>query len=163
MQNLRGFCKITESPSKDLKTNVSSSIFILSPRFWTTIFWPAVLEITRTQNLKFECVRRETKKKKKKKKKKKRKTRDALLKCYASHRIKYRVNGWATNSTIIIFLYIYFLVRHFHFHATATCKISNEKVFLLHQFVFFICSSFSISSTYVKWRVHWCSTNNTIR
>jgi hypothetical protein len=33
MQNLQDFCKITESPSKDLKTNVSSSIFILSPRF----------------------------------------------------------------------------------------------------------------------------------
>jgi hypothetical protein len=35
-----------------------------------TIIGPAVLEIIRTQNRNFECVRRETKKEKKKKKKK---------------------------------------------------------------------------------------------
>jgi hypothetical protein len=39
---------------------------------------PTVLEIIRTQNRNFECVRRETKKEKKRKK---RKTRDALHKC----------------------------------------------------------------------------------
>jgi hypothetical protein len=98
MQNLRSFCKKTDSPSKDLTTDLSSSIFLFLPRFWMTIVGPTVLEIIRTQNRNFECVRRETKKEKKKKKKKKRKTRDALLKCYASHRINkiYTKSRWKT-------------------------------------------------------------------
>ncbi len=72
-------CRRTETPTKDRKTNLSSSISVFSFRVWTTIFWLAILEIITTQNINFWCVRRETKKKKKKKKKKK--TREALHKC----------------------------------------------------------------------------------
>ncbi len=54
-------CKRTETPTKDLKRDLSSSISMFSCRVWTTIFWLSVLEIITTQNTNFWCVRRERK------------------------------------------------------------------------------------------------------
>jgi hypothetical protein len=59
----RAPCRRTVAPRKDRKTDLSSSISIVSFRLWTAIFWHSVLEIIATQNINFWCVRRETKKK----------------------------------------------------------------------------------------------------
>jgi hypothetical protein len=48
-------CKWTETHTKDLKTDLSSSSSIFSFRVWTTIFWHSVLEIITTQNINFWC------------------------------------------------------------------------------------------------------------
>ena len=55
-------CKRTETPTKDLKTDLSSSISIFSFRVWTNNFWCAVLEFIATQNHNFRCVRKDSKK-----------------------------------------------------------------------------------------------------
>ncbi len=124
MQNLRSFCEITEGPSKDLKMDFTSSIFVFLPRFWTTIFWPAVLEIIRTQNRNFECVRRETKKKKKKKKKKKLDGTRVVLGCEMRCEA---VGSWVV---IVNFLFIFDSDVHIQiFVVTRTLSVYANMLF----------------------------------
>ena len=123
MQNLRSLCKITEGHSKNLKKELSSSIFVFLPSFWTTIFWHAVLEIIRTQNRNFECVRRETKKEKKKKKKKLDGTRVKLrceMRCEA-------VGSWVV---FVNFLFIFDSDVHIQiFVVTRTLSVYANMLF----------------------------------